>query len=278
MNAAWARGVVLLRENRQLLCLMAGMFILLPSAMITFALPENSALAGPIGVMFDPAASEAARLRASEAIATMLAPFIAWSGIVTVVQHIGYGAMMALMGRARPTVGQAIVIGLKAILPVIAALIVFFIGLYGVLLLTGLIFLPLGQAASAFLGSIAGVAIALFMTARLSLTLPAMALERQFNPFKALLRSWRLTARGRGNVFGFWMLLIVAYAVILILVSAISNVLAAIVGDTTGGTLIVGLIGGLYAMAWGMLISALAVAMFQQLAGPDSAEVAEVFE
>ncbi len=277
MNAAWARGTVLLRENMQLLGLIAGVFILLPSTLITFALPESSAMEGPMTVLLDPAASEAGRLRASEALGTLLAPFIAWMGAVTVIQHIGYGAMMALIGRARPTVGQAIVSGLKAIVPVIAALIVFFIAVWAVLMLVQVALLPLGPAASALLGSVIGITISLFLTARLSLTLPAMVLERQFNPLKALVRSWRLTARGRGNVFGFWMLLIVAYAVILILVSAISGVLAAIAGDTTGGTLIVGLIGGLYAMAWGMLISALAVAMFQQLAGPDTAEIAAEF-
>ena len=278
MNAVWSRGMALMRENRQLLGILAGVFVLLPSALVALAIPPQGVLDEPMQVILDPNSGEEAMELAAQAITQAMIPVFIWAGLAQIIQHIGYGAMMALIGPNRPTVGRAIVEGLKAILPVVIAFVVYFAGINVVLLLLQLVLTPLGTAVAAFLGGMLGLLVVLFVTARLSLTLPAIVIDGEMNPIKALLRSWKLTARSKGNIFGFWMLLIVAYFVIFILVSAVAGLLAAIAGQGAGATLINGLIGGIYGAITGVVICAVAVAMHAQLAGPKPTDLASQFE
>ncbi len=270
LNAAWARAVMLMRENLQLLAVIAGVFILLPNVMVYLALPPAAQLQGPMNVLADPTSSEAAIERASLAVAAAMQPVIGWVALVSALQHVGYGAMLALLGPARPTVGQAIWAGIKAILPLILAVIAFLLVWILAVFLVQLALFPLGVAAATFIGTIIGFLLGLFLVARLCLTLPVMAIEQVYNPFAALLRSWRLTAAAKRSVFGFWLMFLIAYTVIFILFSGIGGLVAAIPASETTSSLILGIFTGVFALCSGIVICASAAAMLGQLA-PSSA-------
>ncbi|MEM7687398.1 MAG: hypothetical protein AAF291_00120 [Pseudomonadota bacterium] len=268
LAAVWSHGIGLLRANLQLIAVLAALFVLLPNAALQFTLPSNEDMEGPLGVIFDPGASEAIREKAALALSEMMAPFVQWAGIVVVVAHLGYAAIVALVGRERPTVGEAMLHAMRVILPLILAIILTFAAIYAALFVIQLVLSPMGPAAAAFLGSIVGVLLMLFLSARLLLTLPVMAIEHELNPIKALLRSWRLTSANPGNVFGFWMLIAVAWFVSLMLQLIVSSAFASIPGPGPTQTLIQGLFAGLFSMIWGAIFCVMGVALHTALDKP----------
>lgn len=272
LNAVWSRALVLMRENFQLLAAVAGVFILVPSALIIFVLPPNAELQAPWQAMTDPNASAEMVERAAKTLSDLAAPFIAWSAVLNIVQHIGYGAMMAMMGHVRPTVGQAIITGFKSVVPLVIARLLFFSAIFAFAIIVSVILNPVGAAASTLIASLAIMLVSAFLATRLSMTLPIMVIEGRFNPIAALTRSWKLTAPDGGNIFGFWMALFVAYCVVGIVVIIVSDVIAAIAGGQTSATLIVGLFSGAFAVVYGIVVCACAVAMFERIAQPDKGD------
>lgn len=271
----WRRAQMLMSENLQLLIAVAGVFLLLPSALIFFVLiPPGAELQGPMDVLTNPDASEELIKKAVEKLMELMTPFMLWSAVLNVVQHVGYGAMMAVMGRARPTVGEALATGAKAVLPVVLALLLYFSTFFALAIIISVILSPAGAGAATFIATILTVLIGMFLVARLSLTLPAMVLENRLNPIAAMTRSWRLTGVSSGNVFGFWMLVIVCYFVIGIIVSSVGSLIAAAVESEGVQALIQGLFSGGFAMAAGIVVSACAVSMFHQLDGHSASEPA----
>lgn len=278
LGAVWAHGVSLLRSNAQLIGVLAGIFVLLPNAALQFTLPADDALQGPMNALLDPSTSEAMQEKAALALGELLAPFLMWAGVVLVITHIGYAGIVALVGGARPTVGQALSQALRVILPLVLAIIITVVALYLVLVLVQLILMPLGQTVAAFLGAILGALGVFYLTARLSVTLPVMVTEWELNPVKALWRSWKLSSNNPGNVFGFWMLVAVAWFVTFIMQMAVTILLASVPGPGSTATLIQGLIGGAFAMVWGSIYSTMGVAMLSALKGPDAETIAADFE
>lgn len=278
LNAVWARGTALLRENWQLFAVIAGVFVLLPNAFLQFALPSDAELDEPLNILVDPAKSDAVRQAAAQTLGELLAPFVTFAGIVTVVAHVGYAALVALMGKRRPTVGEALLTAMKAILPLVLAMVLYLASVYLVIALLQMVLIPIGAAAAAFIGAIIGMLTILFATARLSLTLPAIVLEGEMNPAKALIRSWRLTAASPGNVFGFWMMLSVAWFVSIIILTIIGMTLTSIPGPGSTATLIEGLLGGIFSMIWGTLYCAMGVAMHREVIGPEPETLARQFD
>jgi hypothetical protein len=277
LNALAASGLAELRGNWRLFAALAGVFVLLPNAALQFALPADTALQEPLDALLDAGRSEAVRAKAAEMLGELLAPFVTLAGLATVIAHIGYAAIVALMDRARPTVGEAIVTALKAILPLMLAMLLYLC--FGYLLVAGIqmLFIPAG-AAGAFLGVVIATLGILFTSAQLALTLPVIVIEREMNPLKALWRSWRLTAASRGNVLGFWMMIAAMWFVSLIVLTMISMVLAGIAGPGGAATLIEGLLTGIFAMVWGTIYCAGAVAMRRELSGPEPGPLAREVE
>ncbi|MEE4153526.1 MAG: hypothetical protein V2I27_05150 [Erythrobacter sp.] len=265
MNALWARTLVLMRENFQLLTALGGVFILLPTAALSLTLPPSAELQGPATVLFDPDSSQAAIQRAQAAIFEKMQPFTRWLLVSSTVQLVGYAALTALLGPAGLTVGQAIGRGAKAIVPLILALIVFNVIAFLVLLALLLALSPLGPTAAGFIGLIASFMVGLFLAARLSLTLPVMVTHKVWNPLAGLMRSWRLTAGNSRAAFIFWWLLLVSAGVIYILVSSVAGLAAALAPSEQSGALLSGVIMGCFSLSFGIVTCAAAAAMLEQL-------------
>nr|WP_298925611.1 hypothetical protein [uncultured Erythrobacter sp.] len=272
MNAAWSRAMVLARENFSLLAVIAGLFLLLPTVAIYLVVPGMDQL-------FDPNANPD---MTPEQMFELLAPVLAWSLPVMLIQFVGYNAMVALMGGGRPTVGEALGKGAKSMPSIIAA---FFIFMIAYMLASIVVVIPFTMLAAAtgatVLGAIAPimiVAVAVFLMTRLSMTMPAVMIENMLNPLAAMKRSWDLTGPHQWRVMGFWAMLVIAYVVISLLITGVLGVVAALAGGGVASKLILGLTNGMMGVIVGIGQCALAVSIYNQLAGTDEAEATSTFE
>tara|TARA_B100001179_G_C18561780_1_gene390919 strand:+ start:326 stop:1180 length:855 start_codon:yes stop_codon:yes gene_type:complete len=280
MNQAWQQGISLVGANWQLLLVLAGIFLFLPSVAITVMMPD---IFSGLGGMTEP----------EEVNAWMMDNWPQFAGataVATFFQFIGYMAMIALMGAHRPTVGEALKISVLSLPSMIAAFVIFVVAyLIFVLILSLIIGLIVGGLAAAGLGEGGAVAIAfLFMIplviaqfwlmSRLSLTMPAMVIERRLNPFSALARSWRLTSSSGFRLFVFYALLTIAYFVILMVVSLFAAGIFGLATESSTAVMGNAIITGLLGAAFAMIFSGIVVAIHHQLAGPDSEAVSETFE
>jgi hypothetical protein len=199
-----------------------------------------------------------------------------------VVQFAGSGALIDLMGPRRPTVGQAIATGFRVTLSTMAVFVLYFLiylvaaiiiaipfallaGLLDAPALGGLLVLPL-------------IPVSVYIAARMSMSLPVLVLEGTLNPVTAVMRSFKLTHKKQWPVTVFWTVLGLCYVVISLLASGVFSVVAAFAGGGTASALILGIANGAWGMVFSMLMCALAVAIYQQLNGPDKEEMTSVFE
>ncbi|MGB3712220.1 MAG: hypothetical protein WA985_11070 [Erythrobacter sp.] len=271
MNATWARAVELIRDNLSLLAVLSGVFLLLPALAIYLLLPD-------FGIMMTPGVDDAqmeAWLRENAAAVTGLGLFALF------MNFTGYGAMIALMGRRRPTVGEAIRQGIRIVPSTIAAMLLTIIVyvIAGIAIVTPITLLATlsGMAGLAIIGVLVAFVLIIWLISRLSLTMPVLVIERTLNPVKALVRSFRLTKPKQWPITLFWVVLFAVYTVISLLVTGLFGVVAALAGTGTAATAIMGLANGAMSMAVGTLICAIAVAMYGQLAGPGAGDLEETF-
>ena len=278
MNRTWSQAVALFQANFQLLAVIGGVFLLLPSLLLYMALPDFfSTLSMADG---NPEQMEAMVL-------AMVGPLALYGSIAFVLQMVGYMAMIALMGDDRPTVGEAILEGLRSLFSVIAATLLFVV-LYVVLalvvsLVTGLIVAATGGS-EAIAGVLAFVLVigllvgTFYLAVRLSLTMPVIVLERRRNPFDALRRSWQLTAGHAARIFAFFLLLFVAYMVLsLVILGIFGGAVTAVGGPGDASVFVTGLLNGVVGALVAMLFSAILVGLYRQLAGSSSVQIDETF-
>jgi hypothetical protein len=270
MNRTWSQALALVRKNFQLLALIAGVFMLLPSVLFYVAFPEILTM---MSVTADPDAVEAQMMA--------MMPQLPIAGLAALLlQMIGYMAMIALIGNGRPTVGQSIVRGVKGLPALLGAVILFASGYIAVTLVFGLVvgllaalFGMAGEGAAGLGGILSTVllAIVFYVMVRFCLTLPAIVLER-LGPVAALRRSWRMTKPRAGAIFAFFALLFVAYMVISLLLFIVFGALGFVAGSQpAGGTaLVLGLLSGVVGALTAVLLSAIMVSIHGQLAaGPE---------
>ena len=255
MNTCWARGLDLVRNNFSLLVVIAGIFLLLPTVALYLLVPDMQMLADP-GV-------DQSVLKSK--IAEILLPLMGAALLMSLVQFAGQAAMIALMGKGRPTVGEALGVGLKTVPSLVVVLLAFTVAVFiGSLLVTLPISILAGVAgipALAILAVFPLLLLMFWMMARLSMTMPAMVLGATLNPFKAMGESWRITRRHQWAILLFWGVFYAVFTIISLLFNGIAGVIAALIASGTGAMLVVGLANGIAGVVSGMLICALAVAI-----------------
>lgn len=270
MSAAWNEAMRMVSTNRDVLLVVAGVFFFLPYAAFMlifssrFAEIQAAQAADP-----DPQAMGQAMFGLYGDIWWMVL-------IVMVFQGIGMLGLLALLtDRSRPTVGQALGIGGKLLLPYIGAqLILSFV--LGLLLVIPFVVAAAGSTGAALLVGLVALVAILYVYTKFSLVPPVLAIERTANPITALGRSWRLTKGNTLRIFAFLFLLVIAYAVvggvgsmILGLPFALMGAQAALIGQT--------IVGGLFNAVFVTLFLAVLAAIHRQLTG-SAAATAEAFE
>ena len=111
MGRAWSDAVAMLMSNKDLVLIMGAVFLFLPSLMLAVIAP---------GTELEQAAQNPDAMQA--AFAAYMAENWPVMLVYGLASTIGTLAILALLGRSqRPTVGEAIGIGAKAVLPYLAA-------------------------------------------------------------------------------------------------------------------------------------------------------------
>lgn len=287
MNAAWTDALALIRANREVLAVVAGVFILLPALAMAVLFADQQTQA--MGMLRSMLQGGVLRPPVGQASPTP-GWFVALSLAMFLVQLVGYLSLLALMdSRQRPTVGQAIVTGLKCLLPFVGAMLLFVIA-YAVVavvfsLLIAVVVGGLG-AGTGTTGAAAGLigiftfalfVVVFWMMVRFSLTLAEIVLGHTLNPAAALIRSWRLTKGNSARLFGFYILLFLAYLVIAMVLFGVLMAAGAVLPGQVGG-LVMGLVSGLISAVFAVLVTALIAAIYRQVAGPSAQDLAGTFE
>jgi hypothetical protein len=276
MGRAWNGAMALLRANRDVVLIVAAVFFFLPSLALMLFFPDYAALAS--GTAGTPEAVDPSKA-ADLAFQQMAEVFdqIKWYLLASViVQGIGMLGLLALLtDRARPTVGEALAIGAKCLIPYILAQLL--LSLLVALLLT--IPFAAGAAGGAIFAVLFGIAAMVafcYVLTKFSLVAPVIVIERMANPLGALLRSWRLTKGNSVRLFFFYVLLLIAVIVISTVVGLFAALFTALGGQTVS-LIVNGLVNGLFSMIVTTLFLSVLAATHKQLAGSHEI-VSETFE
>lgn len=267
MGSAWNEATSMISANRELVAIIAGIFVFLPTIVVAVVAPEMAA--GP------------AEINPNDPMAAMMDFYsenAIWIVATVIINAIGSLSLFALFTDNRPTVGDAIGSGVKALLPYLAAQLLL------ILVLTIALGVPVGLAAGLG-GSVAGVVIGMIAAVALiyamikfSLLAPAMMLDGILNPVSALKASWSATKGNSVRLLLFFFLLGLAVIVVASVFGLITGLFVALLGTGSVAAMIAGALNGLIGAVWAVLIVAVLSATYRQLTGPSTASVKETFE
>lgn len=274
----------LIREHLNSLAILAGIFVLLPGLVTAFLFSSLQAQAmGSWRAMLSGQAPQAAPLAVND-----LAGILVGSLIVVLVQFVGYMSLFATLREGKRTsVSDAIVVGLKSLPSLIGVMLLFVIAYFVAVLLV----VAVATAASGAIGGIgSGIVIFVlvlggmvgifYVATKFSLTMPVIAIEGTLNPAKALLRSWRLTKGNSLRLFGFYLLLMVAYLIVAGFVFGLRLTVtsSSLAGQSTPVQFAAGTLNAVLTAALAVVAAAVFAAVHRQLAGPSSESLAETFQ
>ncbi|MBN9505651.1 MAG: glycerophosphoryl diester phosphodiesterase membrane domain-containing protein [Altererythrobacter sp.] len=266
MSAAWRDAMAMVSANREVLLVFAGIFFFLPSAVLGFAVGDvqETMLADP-----------------ENAQKIMLSVYTSWSWLIAfaaLITVVGYLALLALLrDHRRPTVGEAIKTGLIGLLPAIGAYLLLAFGVTLIFAALAGIARAIGNPGLSVVLGLVAVVLVIYLMVKFVLSAPVIAIDRVYNPFKALARSWRLTKGNSVRLFLFYLLLLIAYVVIAVVVSAVIGLLAVLVGPAIGVPLNA-IVSALISAVATVIFAAVLAAIHRQLGGPWTAPVSEPFE
>jgi hypothetical protein len=263
-NRAWKQATTSMGAHRELLLALAGVFFFLPSFALIMLIKQPQV---------PPGASPEAVLATLEPFVAAIAP---WMIIGSVVQALGQLTLLELFGRGgRSTVGEALRKGGIGLLTYVV------VQLLTGFMMTAVLFLAL--ALGSVISPVLGLALAVYLVcqayARLMTAGAVIVLERQMNPFVALVRAVSLT-RGNGFRLGnFLFLLLIAFFVGFLVLTIVVGILAALtMGEGRAAEIVTGFFSSAVtalAVAW---FAAITAAVYRQLTGAAPQEVRAPFE
>lgn len=253
LDTAWKDATRLFKDNFGLMAVIAGVFVFLPSAIVTLALPEMS----QFGQIDNEEAAQAAMMAFfSENWLTLL--------LLVIVQTIGILALLALLRRhARPTVGEAIGAGFTSVPSYLAVQFIFFVGVVLLAAILVGVAATIGGAPLAAVGTIIFAVIAFYLAIKLLLVPVVIAMEDVRNPIAAMKASWQLTKGNSLRLFFFMAMIIVVYYIVAWLVNSIFSLIFALGGPEVqlfGTAVVSSAVSALFVM---LLVSILAAIYVQ---------------
>jgi len=147
-------------------------------------------------------------------------------------QATGTLALLTLLtDRSRPTVGQAIGLGLRGIVPYVLSQLLLGIGIGAI----GGSFLMIGKvtgaAAITAVGVVVSVGLAIYAAIRTSLAGPVIVVEGERNPMNVLMRSWFLTRGNTARIGVFYLLVGIAFMFVIMVITLVSGILFSLFGS-----------------------------------------------
>lgn len=266
-NRAWKEATAAISANREVVYALAGVFFLLPGLAIALLFPSPEPSAGM--------SSEATAAMVGEYYAS-IAPFVI---PMVLLQAAGtLGLLTLLTDRTRPTVGDAIRMGVKAVIPYFLAQIVLGLGaglVGGVVLAVGV---ATGSEAVTALGMAIVLMLLIYAMVKTSLVAPVIAVEGERNPLAALKRSWRLISGNTGRIAVFYLLVLAVFLVIMLVATSVVGIVVALLAGAeavkVAGALVSSAVNAVLALYFVAIISA----THRQLAGSSPHSVSATFE
>jgi hypothetical protein len=253
--------------NREVLLALAGVFFLLPSLAFALFFPQPEPTAG----MSEQQLLDVTRNYYASAMPYMIP--------MALIQAAGTLALLTLFtDRSRPTVGEAIKLGLAGLVTYFVAQLLLGIGLGligGLLLALGAI---TGSKLVIALAVVVIVVAAAHIAIRTSLVAPIVAVERERNPVSALKRSWRLTQGNAARIFLFLLLVVLAFVVVVSIVMAIIGIVLALVAGAEIARVVAAVISSALGAVMTLYLVAILAAVHRQLAGPSPEAISAPFE
>lgn len=253
LSATWDGAMEMLRANREIVLVLAGVFFFLPSLAFSLFVPD--------------AGMETAGGGQEPNIEAMVAAFEAFMAeywwallLFSLVQSIGVIATLAALGDpARPTVSESIKRGVTMLPTIIGAQILSGLAIFAPYLLVVLLAGIAGSQAIGVLLLIFALPVVLYVMVKLSLSTPAIAIEKQRNPVTALTRSWALTKGNSARLFFFYLLLLVALIVVSMVIGLLFGLVFALLGESLAliaSAIVNGLMNAIFAViAYAVLAS-----------------------
>lgn len=265
MGRAWNDATALLSKNMSVVLIVAAVFFFLPSAISGVLTPPPAEL--------EAMAANPQGMDREEFLAAFAAFYADKWWIIalsSLIQAVGVLALLRLLtDAARPTVGDSLAFGVKALIPYIAVQLL--IGL--IIAATVIVLVSIGAMiapAVAIMLLLVSLAAIIYLWVKFSMVSPVIAIEGVMNPVSALRRSWTLTKGNSIMLFLFYLLLVVV-AIVVMLVAGMVFSIFALAGDDIGS--FVSTIGGsLVGMGLVVIMLAVLAAVHRQLAGTVDAE------
>lgn len=263
-NLAWKKASAGVSANKEALLALAGVFFLLPGLAVSLFFP------GP------PTTGDMAPEKLAELLSQHYVSIMPVMIPMLLFQAVGTLAMLTLLtDRTRPTVGEALKLGVRSIAPYILSQMILALGLA----LIGSIIVGLTSAAGAgAVGLIVVLGLAVYAAVRTSLTSPVIVIERQGNPIAALKRSWSLTEGNFLRLLAFFALVGIAFLFIMMIAGLIAGILFSVLfGDHTYMVLMT-VISSTISAIMALYFVAIIAAIHTQLAGNPAGGEASAFE
>lgn len=266
MGKAWTQATGLIGTNRDLVTVLAGIFLFVPLFIFVLALLGTGIDLGGAGAEPDPE-----RMR-EQINALLLANW--WALLLAAVGQLCGGiAIIALLGdRSRPTVSEVLRMVPRLILPMIAAQLLIGVATQGLGAIAG----ALPASAGGILTLIAFV-LSIYLTIKFCLVSAVIVIGSTRNPIAAMRESWRLTKANSLRLLGFFTVLLVLSAVIGLIALLVVGLVLAALGEH------VAMIGNAAFLA--LLLSifytvsfALTAAIYRQLSEPAPEQDVDLFE
>lgn len=275
LSATWDEAVAMLVTNKSVMLVVAGVFFFLPNAISGLFTPMQEELPMPTNAAGEPDFEKLAE-QFGEMMGTMYGDIWWIFVLVALVQAVGTLGLLVLLTNAnRPTVGEALNAGVKALVPYIAAYLIFGMAAGLLLVVATMLGAAIGPALAVLLVLVALIVI-IYAMIKTALVAPVIAIEGEFNPLRALQRSWQLTKGNSLRVFAFYLLLGLAVLVISLIFSIFLG-LAAVLGETAAH-IVTSLGAGIMAMISSTVMVAVLAALYRQLSGASTPGTSAVFD
>lgn len=225
LSAAWERGTASIGANREIVLVLAGVFLFIPFFAIFLVL---------LGSGFDftgnPDATQAEQaLRFTALIGDFLGRYWWLLLIAFLMQAVGSLAIIRILADpAKPTVGDVLKLAARLVATLLAANILTGLVVQLPTLLAGLA--GGGDTAAGAAINLIGLPFILYLSIKFVLIAPAVALEGQANPLKAIAHSWRATKGNWLRIFAFLVLFYIAALVLFLVLSLVFGLVFALLG------------------------------------------------
>lgn len=282
LGTAWNEATRMLKGNSQLLVAVAGVFLVLPSLILSVFTAEDTAnFMAEMEMMGQGGGPEAMLGALSQFYGTMGFGLF----FVALAQMLGTLAILIIFLDAnRPTVGESISQAGKLFIPnllaqliiVLVAVVIGFAVAMVIALLVSVAGETLGITIAVLLGIVLVVA-AIWISFRLILTSPVIAAEKETNPITALKRSFGLTKGNSLRIFGLVLLVAIIAGILYAIIGGIMGVIFTAILPTTGALVASGAVEAVLSGVLSVLLLAVYAAIYRQLTGGGSVGLEKTF-